>query len=44
LDEPDQDIDRLWSQKAEKRLAAYRRGEMKSLSLDEILAKHPYET
>ena len=40
LDEPDQHIDRLWSQEAEERLAAYRRGELKSVPLDEVLAKY----
>lgn len=31
LDEPDRELDRLWSQEAEERLAAYRRGEMKGI-------------
>ncbi|MEO5354077.1 MAG: addiction module protein [Magnetococcus sp. XQGC-1] len=40
LDEPDQEMDRLWSQEAEERLVAYRRGEMKAIPLDEVLAKY----
>ncbi|MBF0141650.1 MAG: addiction module protein [Magnetococcales bacterium] len=40
LDEPDQEMDRLWSQEAEERLAAYRRGEMKAIPLDDVLAKY----
>lgn len=40
LDEPDREMDRLWSQEAEERLAAYRRGEMKAVPLDEVLAKY----
>lgn len=40
LDETDKEMDRLWSREAEERLAAYRRGEMKAVSLDEVLAKY----
>ena len=40
LDEPDREIDRLWSQEAEDRLAAYWHGELKTVSLDEVLAKY----
>lgn len=40
LDEPNQELDRLWSQEAEERLVAYRRGEIRTLSLDEVLAKY----
>ncbi|HAT50242.1 MAG: addiction module protein [Nitrospirae bacterium] len=40
LDEPDRETDRLWSQEAEERLAAYRRGDMKAISLDDVLAKY----
>ncbi|MBF0107798.1 MAG: addiction module protein [Magnetococcales bacterium] len=40
LDEPDREMDRLWSQEAEERLAAYRRGEMKAIPLDDVLAKY----
>jgi len=40
LDELDPAIDRLWAKEAEERLAAYRRGEIKALSLEEVLAKY----
>lgn len=40
LDETDPEMDRLWSQEAEERLAAYRRGELKAVPLDEVLAKY----
>jgi putative addiction module component (TIGR02574 family) len=40
LDEPDPAIDQLWIKEAEERLAAYRRGEIKAVSLEEALAKY----
>ena len=40
LDEPDPAIDRMWAKEAEDRLAAYRRGEIKAVSLQEVLAKY----
>lgn len=40
LDEPDKEIDQLWSQEAEERLAAYRRGELKAIPLNEVMAKY----
>ena len=40
LDEPDPNIDRLWSKEADDRLAAYRRGEIRAISLEEVLAKY----
>jgi putative addiction module component (TIGR02574 family) len=40
LDEPDEAIDRLWAREAEDRLAAYRRGEIKAIPLNEVLAKY----
>ena len=40
LDEPDPNIDRLWAKEAEDRLAAYRRGEIKAVPLQEVLAKY----
>ncbi len=39
-DEPSPELDQLWSQEAEARLAAYRRGEMGAVSLSEILVKY----
>jgi putative addiction module component (TIGR02574 family) len=40
VDKPDAEIDRLWAIEAEERLAAYRRGEIKALELNEVLAKY----
>ena len=40
LDPPDPAIDRLWAKEAEERLAAYRRGEIKAVPLQEVLAKY----
>jgi putative addiction module component (TIGR02574 family) len=40
LDESDPQIDRLWAKEAEERLAAYRRGEIKAVPLQEVLAKY----
>ena len=40
LDESDPNIDRLWAKEAEDRLAAYRRGEIKAIPLEQVLAKY----
>jgi len=40
LDEVDPRLDGLWAKEAEDRLAAYRRGEIKAVSLQEVLAKY----
>ena len=40
LDEPDPNIDRLWAKEAEDRLAAYRRGEIRAIPLEQVLAKY----
>jgi hypothetical protein len=40
VDKPDAEIDCLWANEAEERLAAYRRGEIKALELNEVLAKY----
>ncbi len=40
LDRPDDFVDALWAKEAEDRLAAYRRGEIKTVSLDEVLVKY----
>jgi putative addiction module component (TIGR02574 family) len=40
LDKPDEAIDALWLREAQDRLAAYRRGEMEAVPLEEVLAKH----
>jgi len=40
LDQPDQAIDTLWAKEAESRIDAYDRGEMKSVSVHEVMAQH----
>lgn len=40
VDKPDAEIDALWATEAESRLAAYQRGEMQALDLNEVLAKY----
>ena len=40
LDEGDAKIDALWAREAEDRLAAYRRGEIRAVPLQEVLAKY----
>ena len=39
LDATDPSLDRLWSDEAKDRLAAYRRGELEALDFDEMLAR-----
>jgi len=36
LDEPDKTVDDIWAEEAEKRLEAYRKGEVKGIPMDEI--------
>jgi putative addiction module component (TIGR02574 family) len=43
VESPDPSMDRLWTQEAEERLSAYRRGEIKSVGLREVLAKYRVE-
>ena len=40
LDKPDKELDKLWAEEAESRLAAYKSGELKAISLEEVLAKY----
>jgi len=40
LNEPDKDIDKLWAEEAEDRIDAYDRGEIKAVSLKEVLSKY----
>jgi len=40
LDKPDPELDKLWAEEAESRLAAYNKGVLKSVSLDEVLSKY----
>jgi len=40
LDAPDPAIDALWADEAERRIDAYERGEIESLSIDEVMARY----
>ena len=40
LDKPDAELDKLWAEEAESRLEGYKRGELKAVSLKDVLAKH----
>lgn len=40
LDEPDATLDAMWAKEAESRLAAYRRGEIQTASLSDVIAKY----
>jgi len=40
LDEPDAEIDALWQKESEERVNAYKRGEIKAKSLQEVLVKY----
>jgi len=40
LDQADESIDTLWRKEVEDRIAAYKSGALKSVSLEEVLAKY----
>ncbi len=40
LDKPDSRIDALWAKEAERRIDAYEKGEIKSVSLEKVLKKY----
>jgi len=40
LDQPDEAIDALWRKEVEDRVKAYNEGTLKSVSLEEVLAKY----
>ncbi len=40
LDKSDSLLDQLWANEAESRLTAYKNGELKSISLNEVLSKY----
>jgi putative addiction module component (TIGR02574 family) len=44
LDSTDARLDRLWADEAKDRLAAYQRGEIETVDLDDVLAKHCRDT
>ena len=37
--EPDPEIDKAWAEEAERRLVAYRRGEIEAIPLEEVMAR-----
>lgn len=39
LNEPDRDRDEIWAQEAEKRLKAYRSGQMKGIPMNDIFGE-----
>ena len=40
LEEPDASMDALWAKEADDRLAAYRRGQIRALTLSDVIAKY----
>ena len=40
LDMPDKNIDKLWAVETESRLDAYKQGNIKAVSLEEVLSKY----
>ena len=40
LDRPDPGMDAAWAAEAEDRVAAYRKGELRSIPLSDVLAKY----
>lgn len=40
LDEPDRNLDRLWAKEAEDRIDAYEQGQIKALTIQEVIEKY----
>ena len=40
LDKPDAEIDALWAEEAENRIAAYERGETRAITLKRVLERY----
>lgn len=40
LDQPDENIDKIWSEEAEKRCQALKEGKVKTIALDDILQRY----
>ena len=40
LDQPDEQIDRVWRKEIDDRIAAYRAGKIRSIPLEEVLSKY----
>lgn len=39
LNQPDKEIEKLWIEESEKRLAAYEKGDLKTVSFEEVFNK-----
>ncbi len=40
LDQPDEGIDSLWRKEADDRIAVYKAGKIRAITLDEVLTKY----
>ena len=40
LDKPDSVLDKMWGDEAEQRLAAYKKGILKTVSVEEVISKY----
>ena len=40
LDKPDPELDRIWAEEARKRWAAYKAGQIPTVSYEEVMAKY----
>lgn len=40
LDQPDERVDSLWRKEVDDRIAAYRAGKIRAITLDEVLSKY----
>lgn len=40
LDTPDEELEKLWAEEAERRIDAYERGDLKAVSLESVLKKY----
>lgn len=40
LDKPDPEIDRIWADEARKRWHAYKKGRLKTVPYEQVMAKH----
>ena len=41
LDEPDQELDAIWAEEADKRLKAYREGRLEGIPMEDIFKEEP---
>jgi len=40
LDQPDMELDKIWTEEAGKRWAAYKEGRLKAIPYDEVMARY----